>query len=211
MTLFSYVQITMPEISKIKLIKISIIFCVFMMFLLSATGLIEITISRNPLFSITSKLFDSSGNYNLALDNIFLTKEFSLLLISGLILTLALPILSPLNAFLLTVALLLFTTIFAYFSQNVAFIPIEYCLLTILVIYMVNVLISYFIEIQSRQKLIESFSQYIPPHLVNELSRSPKKLSLEGESRTLTVFFCDLLSLHQHFGRIKSKTIKYAA
>lgn len=59
---------------------------------------------------------------------------------------------------------------------------------------MVNVLISYFIEIQSRQKLIESFGQYIPPHLVNELSRLPKKLSLEGESRILTVFFCDLLS-----------------
>lgn len=41
---------------------------------------------------------------------------------------------------------------------------------------------------------MESFGQYIPPHLVNELSRAPKQLSLEGESRTLTVFFCDLLS-----------------
>lgn len=41
---------------------------------------------------------------------------------------------------------------------------------------------------------MESFSQYIPPHLVNELSRLPKQLSLEGEARILTVFFCDLLS-----------------
>jgi adenylate cyclase len=184
----------MPKISKNNLIKISIIFSVFMMFLSGATSLIEITISQNPIFSISSKLFDSSGDYNLALKNIFLTKEFSLLLISGLILTIALPILPPLKAFILTLVLLLFTVAFAYVSSNVALIPIEYCFLTILVIYIVNILISYFIEIQSKQKLMDTFGQYIPPHLVNELSRLPKELSLEGESRTLTVFFCDLLS-----------------
>jgi adenylate cyclase len=59
---------------------------------------------------------------------------------------------------------------------------------------MVNILISYFVEIQSKQKLMEMFGHYIPPHLVNELSLSPKQISLEGESRTLTVFFCDLQS-----------------
>ncbi len=184
----------MPKISKTNLIKVSAIFSVFMMFVSGATGLIEITISQSPILSINSKLFNSSGSYNLALNNIFLTKEFSLLLMSGLLLTIALPILSPLKAFLLTFALLLFTVAFAYYSSNASLIPLEYCFLTILVIYMVNVLISYFIEIQSKQKLMETFGQYIPPHLVNELSRLPKELSLEGESRTLTVFFCDLLS-----------------
>ncbi|MCZ6804618.1 MAG: adenylate/guanylate cyclase domain-containing protein [Proteobacteria bacterium] len=39
---------------------------------------------------------------------------------------------------------------------------------------------------------METFGQYIPPHRVAELSRLPKKLSLEGESKILTVFFCDL-------------------
>jgi adenylate cyclase len=165
-----------------------------MIFLAGATGLIEITISQNPIFSINSKLLNSSGNYNLALNNILLTREFSLLFISGLVLTIALPLLAPLKAFLLTLTLVLFTIGFAHYSSNIALIPIEYCLLTILVIYMMNVLVSYFIEIQSKNKLIETFGQYIPPQLVNELSRSPKKLSLEGESRTLTVFFCDLLS-----------------
>lgn len=184
----------MPEISKNNLIKLSIIFSVFMMFLSGATGIIEITISQNPILSINSKLFNSSGNYNLSLNNIFLTKEFALLLISGLILTIALPILSPLKAFMLTFVMLLLTTAFAYYNPNIGLIPFEYCLLTILVIYIVNVLISYFIEIQSKQKMMETFGQYIPPHLVNELSRLPKQLSLEGESRTLTVFFCDLLS-----------------
>lgn len=184
----------MPEIPKIVLVKISIIFSVFFIFLCGATGLIEITISQNPIFSINSKLFGPSGNYNLALNNILLTKEFSFLVASGLVLTFALPLLSPLKAFLLALVLLLITFVLASFSANIGLIPIEYCFLTILVIYVVNVLISYVIEIHSKQRLMDSFGQYIPPHLVNELSRSSNQLSLEGESRTLTVFFCDLLS-----------------
>jgi len=165
-----------------------------MIFISGATGLIQISISQNPIFTITSQLFNASGQYNLALNNILLSKEFNLLLILGLTLTVALPLLSPLKAFVLTFVLLLFIVILANYNPNAALIPIEFCFLTVLVIYMVNVLISYFIEIQAKQKLIKSFGQYIPPHLVNELSKLPKKLSLEGESRTLTVFFCDLLS-----------------
>ena len=184
----------MPEITKIIKIKIAIIFSVFFIFLCGATGLFEIALSQNPIFSINSKLFSANGQYNLALNNIFLTKEFSLLVISGLLLTFSLPLLAPLKALFLTLALLLITFVIALFSTNFGLIPIEYCFLTILVIYIVNVLISYVIEIHSKQRLMDSFGQYIPPHLVNELSRSSKELSLEGESRTLTVFFCDLLS-----------------
>lgn len=191
----------MFEISKINLIKISIIFCVFIIFLCGATGLFEITISQNPIFSINSKLFNTAGNYNLALSKIIVSKEFTLLFISGLLLTIALPLLTPLKAFLLTFGLLLFTFFLVVNSTNAGLVPIEYCFLTILVIYIVNVLISYVIEIHSKQKLMESFGQYIPPHLVNELSRFPKELSLEGESRTLTVFFCDL----QHFTSISEE------
>ncbi|MBL1141971.1 MAG: adenylate/guanylate cyclase domain-containing protein [Proteobacteria bacterium] len=191
----------MLKISKISIIKISIIFFVFIIFLCGATGLIEITISQNPIFSINSKLFNASGNYNLALNTIILSNEFTLLLFSGLLLTVALPILSPLKAFLLTGVLLSLTVVIASYKTNVGLIPLEYCFLTILVIYIVNVLISYVIEIHSKQKLMESFGQYIPPHLVNELSRLPKELSLEGESRTLTVFFCDLL----HFTSISEE------
>jgi len=182
----------MPEITKNSLIKVSVIFIVFIIFLSGAIGLIEITISQSPIFSINSRLFNQSGNYNLALSNILHSKEFAFLVSSGLVLTFALPILSPLRAFILSFVLLVLTIVFGNYSSNIALIPIEYCLLTILVIYMMNVLVSYFIEIQSRQKLIATFSQYIPPHLVNELSRLPRKLSLEGEAKTLTIFFCDL-------------------
>ena len=66
---------------------------------------------------------------------------------------------------------------------------------------MVNILISYFIEINFKQKLITTFGQYIPPHLVKELSQQPDKLSLEGEAKILTVLFCDL----KHFTSISEE------
>lgn len=169
----------------------SLIFIVFMLFLSGAIGIIEITISQNPIFNISSKLFSASDSYNLSLTKIFNSGEFITLFISGLTLTFTLPILSPLKAFILTFALLS-VNVFIGYSNHAALIPVEFCLLTILIIYMMNILISYFIEIQSKQKLMDTFGQYVPPHLVNEISRSPKELSLEGEARTLTVFFCDL-------------------
>jgi adenylate cyclase len=181
-----------PEIKKHTLIKSSVIFSVFIIFLSGAIGLIEITIAQDPLINISSKLLSRAGNYNLALDKLVQSKEFILLLSAGLILTFMLPILSPIKAFLLTFIIILISAAIGYSSLSVGIIPIEYCVLTILVIYMMNVLVSYFIEIQSKQQLLETFGQYIPPQLVKELSRMPKGISLEGESKTLTVFFCDL-------------------
>jgi len=181
-----------PEITKHILIKISVIFSVFMIFLSGAIGLVEITIAQDPIINISSKLLNNSGNYNLALGNLIQTKEFVFFLTAGLVLTCMLPLLSPLKAFLLTFIIILLSAAIGYSSPSVGLIPMEYCVLTTLVIYMMNVLVSYFIEIQSKQRLIETFGQYIPPQLVNELSRLPTGLSTEGESKTLTVFFCDL-------------------
>ena len=144
-----------PEITKHTLIKISVIFSVFMIFLSGGIGLIEITIAQNPLINISSKLFNQSTNYSLALGNLIQTKEFMFLLTAGLILTCLLPLLSPLKAFLLTFVMILLAATIGYSSRNVGLIPIEYCVLTILVIYMMNVLVSYFMEIQSKQQLIE--------------------------------------------------------
>ncbi len=191
----------MPEITKHTLIKISVIFSVFIIFLSGAIGLIEITIAQEPLINISSKLLSQTGNYSYAFGNLIHSKEFIFLLSTGLILTFMLPALSPIKAFLLTFIIILIAAAIGYSSDSVGLIPIEYCVLTILIIYMMNVLVSYFIEIQSKQQLLKTFGQYIPPQLVNELSRMPKGLSLEGESKTLTVFFCDL----QHFTSISEE------
>ena len=179
----------MPELSKNLLIKTSVIFLVFILFLSGAIGLVEI--SPGQAVSIGSQFNNLSELFQFAVNKVFYTRDFIFLFISGLVLTIALPLLSPIKGIVLTLFLLLLAIGIGFFN-NTGLIPIEYCLLTIIVIYMIHILMSYFIELQSRQKLIETFGHYIPPHLVNELSRSAKELSLEGEARTLTVFFCDL-------------------
>jgi adenylate cyclase len=68
----------------------------------------------------------------------------------------------------------------------------EFGLLTILVIFGISVLLSYFRLTHSREKMIAIFGQYVPPQLAAEIARHPERVSLDGESRRLTVFFCDL-------------------
>ncbi len=182
----------MPETTKNSLIKIIVIFIVFTLFLISSIGLLEISIGHQPILNINSNLFNQSGNYKLALFQIFSSREFFIFFITGMLLIFGLPVLAPLKAFLLTFALLVTTFFLGYSTPDTGLIPIDFCLLTILTLYLMNVLVSYFIEINSKQQLIAMFEQYIPPALVAELSRNPDKLTLEGEAKTLTVFFCDL-------------------
>lgn len=119
--------------------------------------------------------------------------EFLLLLFSGGVLCLLLPVLAPIRASLLALAA---TTPFLYLgfadAGRPVLIPLEFSLLAILMLFSVDVLIGYFRETHLRQQIIAVFGQYIPPQLVNEISRQPEQLDLSGEARELTVFFCDL-------------------
>ena len=182
----------MPEITKIAAIKCTVIFTVFIIFLSAAIGLLEITISNDPMISISSHLVNQVDGYKLSLDQLIKSKGFVFLITSGLVLTFALPILTPIKAFTLTFLMIILTISTGYTYPGAGLIPMEYCLLTILVIYMMNILVSYFIEIHAKQKLMETFGKYVPPHLVKELSQLPDGVSLAGEAKTLTVFFCDL-------------------
>ena len=53
-------------------------------------------------------------------------------------------------------------------------------------------LFSYFKETVAKQKIVDVFGQFIPPQVVAEISKNPGQMNLEGESKYLTVFFCDL-------------------
>jgi adenylate cyclase len=121
--------------------------------------------------------------------------EFNLLLATGILLSLLLPIMKPIGASLLT----LICTIPPIYI-NVAYpsrrplVTMEYSLLIILMLFIVNVLFTYFNETRNKQKIIRIFGQYIPPALVSEISKHPEAMGLDGDSRRLTVFFCDLIN-----------------
>ena len=77
-------------------------------------------------------------------------------------------------------------------------VPLEFSLLTILILYAIHVLVSYFRESYQKQKVIDIFGQYVPPDLAHRLSQDPQACELEGEAREITVLFCDVKDFTSH-------------
>ncbi len=120
--------------------------------------------------------------------------EFITLLLAGLLLALLLPILSPLwatamtaGAFTLSIMLNLAMWQFA----NLA-LPLASLLLMIAGIYVLNMSYGFFVESRGKRQLAGLFGQYVPPELVDEMAQNPEAISLEGESREMTVLFSDV-------------------
>lgn len=120
--------------------------------------------------------------------------EFITLLLVGLLLALLLPALSPLwataitaGAFTLSIMLNLATWKFG----NLA-LPLASLLLMISGIYVLNMSYGFFVESRGKRQLAGLFGQYVPPQLVDEMAQNPEAISLEGESREMTVLFSDV-------------------
>ena len=69
--------------------------------------------------------------------------------------------------------------------------PVFPCL-TILVVYMSSSLINYLKSETERRQVRNAFSRYMHPKLVAELAKHPEKLRLGGETRDMTILFCDI-------------------
>ena len=183
------------DIFKTHSLKIGLIFAVFMLFFSSALGLLEFNLISGLHISVNSELTRNTS----VLFSRLGSSDYWLFILAGMILSILLPVLNPLKASLLTFAVILIVFIHSSFSTSgFLLIPVEYFLLTILMLYIVNILISYFIEIHARQKIFETMGKYIPPHIVEKISKGHKSISLDGEARVLTVLFCDI----QDFTRI---------
>lgn len=120
--------------------------------------------------------------------------EFLQLLLTGLLLALSLPVLNPLKATLMTIAVLLSVIIINIVSWKMAnlVLPIAALLLMIGLIYLVNMSYGFFVESRAKRQLTGLFGQYVPPELVNEMASNPEAINLAGEAREMTVLFADI-------------------
>jgi adenylate cyclase len=120
--------------------------------------------------------------------------ELLLLLAAGLLLAFSLPILNPLKATLMTFAVLiavLLINFFAWQSANLI-LPIASLLFMIGLIYLVNMSYGFFVESRSKRQLAGLFGQYVPPELVDEMSKNPEKVNMEPDNREMSVLFTDI-------------------
>jgi adenylate cyclase len=164
--------------------QIALTYAVFGVFLAVASGQLELFLDVD------------SGPSTLAA--IATTAEFALLLLVGTLMSLLLPLCAPISGSLLTFACTLPVLWVGFQSIHRPLIPMEFSLLTILVLYVVHVLMSYFREASEKQQLIGIFGQYVPPELAARLSRDPGAFDLRGEVRELSILFCDVQDFTRH-------------
>ncbi len=121
--------------------------------------------------------------------------EVSLLLGIGLVMITFLPLFSPLTATLGT-ALVLGGVVWlnlAIWVKLSLVLPLASTLLLILSLFLFNMSYGYFVESTGKRHLTKLFGQYIPPELVDEMSKNlGNDFSMEGESREMTVLFSDV-------------------
>jgi adenylate cyclase len=120
--------------------------------------------------------------------------EVVLLLLAGLVMVLLLPLLSPLRATLASIVLLLFilTVNLVFWEYGNLVLPLASAVLLVLTLYALNMSYGYFVESRTKRQFTELFGQYVPPELVEEMSRNPESYSMEGRKAELTVLFSDI-------------------
>ncbi len=120
--------------------------------------------------------------------------ELVLLILVGALIALLLPRLSPLNTLLFVSAILAVAmagNLWLWRSFNLV-IPIAPLFGYTLVCGLLQITYGFFIEQRNKRHLSQIFGQYIPPSVVEEIDASGAEVSLQGETRNMSVLFSDV-------------------
>lgn len=117
-----------------------------------------------------------------------------LVLTAGLVMVFLMPLLSPLKATLtaLLVTLALASINLAFWHLGNMVMPFANGAALVALLYAFNMSWGYFFESKTKRQLTGLFGQYVPPELVEEMSRDPEHYSMAGRKAELTVLFSDV-------------------
>jgi adenylate cyclase len=153
------------------------------------TGYPGVEVHANIISGIMDNRIKEQPSYTFAL-------EFLLLLSLGIFLTVILPKLSPLYTTLTTITiifLLISGNLYAWQSLNLV-LPLTNSLLLVISLFGLHMSYGFFIESRKKRQITRLFGQYVPPEIVDELSEHPEELSVDGETRNMSVLFSDVRS-----------------
>ncbi|MBX3585589.1 MAG: CHASE2 domain-containing protein [Ramlibacter sp.] len=120
--------------------------------------------------------------------------EVVVLVLSGLTLAFALPLLSATRAVAASVtviAVLVGLNFWLYLGYGLV-LPLASALVMALTAFALNMSYGYFVESRSKRELANLFGTYVPPELVDEMVKDPDSYSMKAASKELTVMFCDM-------------------
>jgi len=120
--------------------------------------------------------------------------EFVLLLLSGVVLTLLLPRLTPFKSMLVT-ALALVAVVVAnlvVFHTGHLVLPLASGLLLVLILFTFNMAYGFLVEARGTRLITGLFGQYVPPELVEQMALNPEQFNMAPRAEDLTVLFSDV-------------------
>ena len=146
--------------------------------------------------NLISGLLD--GNALLRPDYALGYEVFSLLL-AGLLLAFALPLLPAMQAVALNVGVVLALTgvNFWLYTAYGLVLPLASALTMAMAAFSLNMSYGYFVESRRKRELAHLFGTYVPPELVDEMVKAPDAYTMQAENRELTVMFCDMRGFTQ--------------
>jgi len=120
--------------------------------------------------------------------------EVTWLLLIGIAMSLLLPQLSAANAILVSGFFFAGTTglSLASWQYGNILMPVANSWAMIALIFALDMSYGYFVESRTKQKITGLFGQYVPSELVEEMAKHPESVSMEGESREMTILFSDV-------------------
>ena len=120
--------------------------------------------------------------------------EVVLLIVGGTVLAVLIPMLSALSATLAVAAGTALIVAFnvAVWQQGGLVLPLASSLLMVLALYTMNMAYGYFVESRSKRQFAELFGQYVPPELVRQMARDPRRYNMAPRSAELTILFSDV-------------------
>ena len=120
--------------------------------------------------------------------------QLIVVILVGLVLAVLMPFLSVLSATVLTVfiTVLVIGTNLALYQYGNFVLPVAGNVLLILALFTLNTVWGYFTETRSKKQITGLFGQYVPPEIVEQMSKDPNNVSFEPASRECTVLFTDV-------------------
>ncbi|WP_420476598.1 CHASE2 domain-containing protein [Noviherbaspirillum sp. ST9] len=141
----------------------------------------------NIISSIMDGEFKQEPDFSIGL-------QLAQVLVIGIVLGLLLPVLSPMLSILASLAAMaaVIGANFAMYQHLNWVVPIAISLLLVVALFIFNIAWGYLFEYRKGRAMVNLFGEYVAPELVAEMAANPESYSMEGESRELTVLFCDV-------------------
>jgi adenylate cyclase len=141
----------------------------------------------NVISSILDSSFKQMPDFHLGI-------QIAYAIVVGLLLGLVLPVSTPVIAIVVSVltgAGIVASNLYM-FNELDWVVPMAPVLLLVVALFLINLTWGYLFEFRKSRAMVNLFGEYVAPELVAEMAANPESYNMEGETRELTVLFCDV-------------------